>query len=170
VSRAPASKRAAGPPPDAVILIGIQASGKTTFYQQRLADTHVRISRDVVRTRRRERLLVEACLAGGTRYVIDNTNPTSADRAGYIVAAREAGFRVVGYFFEPDPKGAFARNAQREGARRIPAAGLFGTLKRLERPTLAEGFDALFRVTIPAPREFAIEPWEGDSTERDPPP
>jgi predicted kinase len=30
---------------EAVILVGIQASGKSTFYAQRFFDTHVRISR-----------------------------------------------------------------------------------------------------------------------------
>jgi predicted kinase len=152
---------------EAVIFVGIQASGKTTFYHRRFAETHVRISMDMLRTRRRERLLLAACLEGAQRFVLDNTNPTVADRAKYLEAARAAGFTIVGYFFEPDPRGSFARNALREGARRIPPAGLFGTLKRLERPTLAEGFDALFRVTIPAPGEFAVEPMDAPAPGED---
>ncbi len=42
-----------------VIFCGIQASGKTTFYRERFFDTHVRISLDLLRTRRREQLLLE---------------------------------------------------------------------------------------------------------------
>jgi len=144
---------------EAVVFVGIQASGKSTFYRERFFDTHVRISLDMLRTRHRERLLVEACLRGEQRFVVDNTNVTSAERARYLAPAREAGFRVVGYFFEPDPRGSFARNAGRAETARVPPAGLFGTLKRLERPSLAEGFDALLRVSLPAPGEFAVEGW-----------
>jgi predicted kinase len=40
---------------EAVIFVGIQASGKSTFYCQRFFATHMRISLDMLRTRRRER-------------------------------------------------------------------------------------------------------------------
>ena len=145
-----------------MILIGIQASGKTTFYRERFFDTHVRISMDLLRTRRREALLLQACLQGGQRFVIDNTNVTRADRARYLEPARQFRFRAVGYFFEPDSRGAFARNRQRTGTSHVHPAGLFGTLKRLERPSLAEGFSALYRVTIPEPGAFAVEEWGGE--------
>jgi predicted kinase len=120
---------------EAVLLIGIQASGKTTFYQQRLFATHVRISLDLLRTRERERAMLETCLRIQQRFVVDNTNVTAAERARYILPSRAAGFRVIGYFFEPD-------------------------LKRLEAPKRSEGFDELFRVWILRPGEFGIEPWD----------
>src|SRR5581483_10407647 len=95
---------------EAVIFCGIQASGKTTFYRERFFDTHVRISLDLVRTRRREDLLIAACLAGRQPFVVDNTNATVADRARYIEPARSAGFAVVGYYFANDRRAAFDRN------------------------------------------------------------
>jgi hypothetical protein len=61
-----------------------------------------------------------------------HTNVTRAERASYIAPARAAGFHVVGYFFAADPKAAFARNRARSGKAVMPAAGLFGTQKRLE--------------------------------------
>jgi predicted kinase len=146
---------------EAVLFIGIQGSGKTTFYRERFFDTHVRISLDLLRTRNREQLMLEACLRMQQRFVVDNTNVTIAERARYIGLSRQAGFRVVGYFFEPDPKAAFARNVARAEAIRVPPAGLFGTLKRLERPTLSEGFDALYRVWLPEPGRFQVETWAG---------
>lgn len=115
-----------------LLFIGIQASGKTTFYLQHFFDTHVRVSLDLLRTRH--------------RFVIDNTNATLEERARYISQARKAKCRVVGYFFEPDPKASFERNQQRGKKHYVPPAGLFGTLKRLERPRVDEGYDALFRV------------------------
>ncbi|HYC43382.1 MAG TPA: AAA family ATPase [Noviherbaspirillum sp.] len=129
-----------------LLFIGIQAAGKTTFYLERFFNTHVRISMDLLRTRRRELLLLQACLEAGQRFVVDNTNPTVEERARYIGLARQARFRVVGYFFEPDPPACFERNQKRSRKHLVPPAGLFGTLKRLQRPEPVEGFDELFRV------------------------
>ncbi|HZR80105.1 MAG TPA: ATP-binding protein [Candidatus Binatia bacterium] len=145
---------------EAVIFCGIQASGKTTFYRERFFDTHVRISLDLVRTRRREDLLIAACLAGRQPFVVDNTNATVADRARYIEPARSAGFAVVGYYFATDPRAAFDRNRKRPGRAAIPAAGLFGTHKRLQPPTLEEGFRTLYRVEIAEGAGFRVTPVE----------
>ncbi|WP_407297886.1 AAA family ATPase [Stutzerimonas zhaodongensis] len=142
-----------------ILLIGIQAAGKSTFYRRQFFDTHLRLNLDMLRTRYRERTLFQACLQTQQRLVIDNTNPSIAERAAYIGPARGAGFRVIGYFFEPDPRGCAARNESR--VRQIPPAGLFGTLKRLQRPTLGEGFDTLYRVVLDASGEFIISEYEG---------
>ncbi len=147
---------------EAVIFCGIQASGKTTFYLERFFTTHVRLSLDLLRTRRRERLLLDACLAAKQQFVIDNTNVTRVERAGYIEPARAAGFRVVGYFFATDPKAAFARNRLRPGRAAIPAAGVFGTQKRLQVPTVDEGFDALYRVELTEPKGVKVSEWPRD--------
>jgi predicted kinase len=144
---------------EAVIFCGIQASGKTTFYRDRFFDTHVRISMDLLRTRRREQLLLAACLKGKQPFVVDNTNVTVAERARYIAPALAARFRVVGYFFATDPKAAFARNRARAGRAAIPAAGLFGTHKRLQAPTLDEGFERVYRVELAAPGGFKVSQW-----------
>ena len=146
---------------EAVVFCGIQASGKSTFYRERFFDTHVRISLDMLRTRRRERLLLAACIEGLQPFVVDNTNPTVAERARYVVPALAGGFRVVGYFFDADPRSAYERNRQRPGAAAVPAAGLFGTHKRLQPPTLAEGFARVERVELVAPSGFLVTPWAG---------
>jgi predicted ABC-type ATPase len=64
-----------------ILFIGLQGSGKSTFYQRQFADTHVRINLDMLKTRRRERLLFDACLSAKQPAVIDNTNPTPVDRS-----------------------------------------------------------------------------------------
>ena len=139
-----------------MIFCGIPASGKTSFYRERFFATHVRINLDMLRTRRRESLLLEACLKAQQRFVVDNTNLTREDRARYIVPALAAGFRVVGYFFAADPKEAFARNRRRPGVAAVPAGGLFGAQKRLRRPALDEGFTELFTVTLLAGGGFEV--------------
>lgn len=71
----------------AIIFCGIQASGKSTFYQQHFFHTHVRISLDLLRTRYRENLFLDACLRTQQRFVVDNTNPTAVERAKYVALA-----------------------------------------------------------------------------------
>jgi predicted kinase len=143
---------------EAVVLCGVQGSGKTTLYVERFVDTHVRVSLDVLRTRPREGALVRWCLESGQRFVVDNTNATPADRSRYVEPARAAGFRTVAYLVEVDVEEALARNARRAGGRRVHAGGLVGTGRRLQRPTPEEGFDELWHATAAAGGGFRIEP------------
>jgi predicted kinase len=143
-ARAPSSEEE--PTVEAVILCGIQAAGKTSFYRDRYLDTHVRISLDLHRTRHREALFLETCLRSGQRFVVDNTNPTADERRRYTVPALAAGFRLVACLVDVSADEALARNARRPAAQRIPVAGLLGTRKRLEPPAVAEGFDEVWLV------------------------
>ena len=133
---------------ECVLLIGIQGSGKSAFFKERFADTHVRINLDMLKTRTRETRFFELCLETGQRCVIDNTNPRVEDRARYVTAARARGFTVYGYWFDVPVKEALARNAARPEARRVPVPGVLRTAKVMQRPQLSEGFGALFRVTF----------------------
>ncbi|WP_394850553.1 AAA family ATPase [Pendulispora brunnea] len=134
----------------AVIFVGIQASGKSTFFRERFADSHVRINLDMLRTRHREELLLRACIDGQQRFVADNTNPTIEERSRYITPAKRAGFRITGYFFSAPIAEALRRNATRNAAQRIPDVAIRGTRNRLVLPSFAEGFDELFYV-LPSP-------------------
>ena len=145
---------------EAVVFCGIQGTGKSTFCRQRFYDTHIRLNLDMLRTRHREGILLRACIVGKQRFVVDNTNPTAAERARYIVPARAARFRIVGYYFESVLSDAIERNARREGATRIPVPGILGAYRRLQVPTWAEGFDELYHVRIGAKGAFIVEPFE----------
>ena len=80
----------------AVIFIGIQASGKTTFFKQMLADKgYVHISLDVLHTRNKEDQLLMECLENGRSFVVDNTNPEISVREKYIKKAKEYGYQVI---------------------------------------------------------------------------
>ena len=145
---------------EAVILIGIQGTGKSTFCRERLFHTHVRISMDMVQGRHRETILLTACLNARQAFVVDNPNPTREERARYITAARSAGFKIVGYYFESDVRDALARNELRGPRQRVPERGVRGTHARLQPPGLDEGFDALYRVRPGAANDdFVIERW-----------
>jgi predicted kinase len=140
-----------------VIFTGIQAAGKSTFFRERFFDTHVRINLDMLKTRHRETVLFEACLAAKQPVVIDNTNLTKAERAGYIDPARKAGFRIVGYYFRSVIAESLERNAGRAAAQQVPVKGVLGAAGRLEIPESGEGFDALHYVKIED--GFIVEPW-----------
>lgn len=147
---------------EAVIFVGIQGSGKTTFYRERFFNTHVRVSLDMLRTRHREQILFRACLAAKQPFVIDNTNPLPSDRARYIGEARRAGFRIVAYYFETSLQDAMRRNSRRPGKEKIPAVALAGTLKKLQAPTLEEGFDEVYAVTISPDNKFQLRTSGGE--------
>lgn len=145
-----------------VILMGIQGVGKSTFYRKRFFDTHLRINLDMLRTRHREMTLFRACLACDQHVVIDNTNPTAADRARYIEPAKAAGAEVAGYYFRSRISEAMRRNTEREGTQRVPDKAILGTAGRLQLPALSEGFDALFYVTCKGLEEFSVEDWSNE--------
>ena len=144
---------------EAVIFIGIQGTGKSSFYQERFVHTHVRINSDMLRTKHRLRLLVNACLEARQPFVLDNTNVTRDVRAEFIAQAKASAFRIVGYYFRSDITSALARNSERVDASRIPDRGVLGTYKKLEIPQRAEGFDALYYVRIDPAGKFQVEEW-----------
>jgi predicted kinase len=150
-----------------VILIGLPAAGKSTFYRERFAGTHDHISKDLLRNnrrpeRRQEQLLLES-LSRGRSFVIDNTNASAAARAPLIQAARAHGARVVGYYFPTEAGAALRRNRGREGRERVPDVAIFAVRKRLEPPSRDEGFDELFEVRLlEGERRFEVVPRVGD--------
>ncbi|MDN5650233.1 MAG: ATP-binding protein [Acinetobacter sp.] len=139
-----------------ILFTGVQASGKSTFYQQYFYHTHLRINLDMLKTRHREKILFEAAIASKTKIVIDNTNMSKADRARYIQLAKTAGFEIISYYFETDLDSTLQRNAQREGKANITEKGVKATFYKLEVPNRSEGFDALFKVNMIENNGFSI--------------
>ncbi|HEU5117338.1 MAG TPA: ATP-binding protein [Isosphaeraceae bacterium] len=148
---------------EAVIFVGLQGSGKSTFYRERFFHTHLRLNLDMLRTRHRERRFLNLCVETGLRFVVDNTNPSQAERAVYIQAARATGFRIVGYYFQSRVEDCQRRNLQRPSAQQVPLRGLLGAAGRMERPVWDEGFDELFYVRIDEMGRFVVEEWRDEN-------
>lgn len=145
-----------------ILFTGLQASGKSTFYARRFADTHVRINMDMLKTRYREQLIFEACLEAKQPLVIDNTNPTPQERARYIAPGKSHGFAVHGYYFQSKLESCRQRNEQRSASQIVPLAGLLSTYNRMILPAPQEGFDCLYYVRMNEGGGFLIEEWSDE--------
>ncbi len=140
---------------EAIIFIGLQGSGKTTYFTRHFAATHAHVSRDIQATAEREAAFVRECLRSGRSFVVDNTNATRAVRAPYIREAKAAGFTVLSYFFDTPVRMAIGRNNHRKDKKPIPVPAILRTAKRMDRPSLEEGFDEI-RI-VDAERDAARE-------------
>ena len=144
---------------EAIVFIGLQASGKSSFYKERFFPTHVRISLDLLRTRNRERRFLDASLETRQPFVVDNTNPTQKARAKYIIAAKSVGYAITGYYFSSRAAECLARNQQREA--QVPDVAILSTAKLLELPKFDEGFDQLRYVRL-TKTGFVVEEWNDE--------
>ena len=135
-----------------IILIGLQASGKSTFYRTRFADTHAHVSKDLLNSSKsqnknqKQAERIELAFQEQRPVVVDNTNVTVQDRQLLIDIGRSYDATIIGYYFEPDVSGSRTRNRQREGKAQVPEQAIFITAHKLESPSYAEGFDTLYYV------------------------
>lgn len=147
---------------EAIIFIGIQATGKSTFYKNNFFKTHIRINLDMLKTRNRENIMLEACIKAKQPFVIDNTNPALEDRKKYIDIAKATGFKVIGYYFQSRIDESVLRNERRDKKEFVPLAGIRSTHAKLQMPHIDEGFDELYYVRIEDENEFVVEGWKNE--------
>lgn len=131
----------------AVIFIGIQASGKTTFYRIYFTN-HIHVNLDTLKRRSRENTLINKCIDEEASFVVDNTNPSREVRQKYFEMLEHADYEIHGYYFKSSLEDCLMRNAKREGKARIPDVGVRSTYEKLELPSYDEGFDKLFYVEL----------------------
>ena len=141
-----------------VVMMGLQASGKSTFYDKYLSKDYIRVNLDTLKTRHREKMLVDECIKNSKSFAVDNTNPTRKDRARYIPAAKAEGYRVIGCFMESKIKDCIMRNALREGTARVPENAIAATSNIMEIPSYDEGFDEVYFVKNDG-KNMVVEPW-----------
>ena len=142
------------------MFIGIQAVGKSEFFKQYFYKTHIRLNLDMLKTRHREKLLLEACIAAKQPFVVDNTNPTTAERSKYFDKVKNARFKVSGYYFQSNINDAIIYNKQRDEA--VPDSAIFATHKKLELPRFDEGFDSLYYVKEDGIGGFIVEEYSDE--------
>lgn len=155
---------------EVIILIGLQASGKSTFFRTHFALTHAHVSKDLLHNTRNptrmQQQLIEEALRIDRSVVIDNTHPTKEEREKLIALGHSYGATVIGYYFDVQIGQSLQRNKSRQGQARIPDVAIFTTLKRLVRPTSEEGFDQLFSVRTPGDQIFRVSNSEEDLSDQ----
>ena len=102
-----------------VMMVGIPASGKTTWCKMALP-RHVRISLDEIKNSNRkiEDRMIEDELRRGNNIVIDDTNLTAEIRQRHISVAKRYGAKVNVVFLDVDIQKAHRQNAMRDGVLR----------------------------------------------------
>ena len=147
-----------------IILIGLQASGKSTFYRTHFADTHEHISKDLLRSssnkKKKQAERIERAFQEQRSVVVDNTNATIQDRLTLIDLGQSYGATIVGYFFQTDVLSSRKRNLQRTGTVQVPDVAIFVTANKLIPPSYAEGFNKLYYVRIAGDSTVENPVWE----------
>ena len=149
-----------------VIFIGLQASGKSTFYHTHFAETHKLVSKDLLQNNknrsRRQTQLIQEALETEQSVVVDNTNPTVEERASLIELGCMYGAEIIGYYFKSSVSQCQERNQQRLGKKRVPDVAIYATIKKLQRPSYNEGFHQLFYVRMAGDSAFEVRSWTED--------
>ncbi|MBI9019538.1 MAG: AAA family ATPase [Phycisphaerae bacterium] len=142
-----------------IIFIGLQASGKSTFYMNFFFNSHMRINLDMLRTRNREDKLLNYCIETQLPFVVDNTNPTKQDRIRYFDKIRSCGYSIIGYYFQSKIDECLKKNQQRTGRYKVSEVGIKSTYAKLELPTYAEGYEKLYYVKPLQGEGFEVMEW-----------
>lgn len=149
-----------GESPTLYVLMGIPASGKSTFCRRVLGEEVSVVSLDALGTRAREQAAFDEALAQKRPVVVDDTNIEKTQRARWLAPAKAAGYRTVGVFFRSVLAECLARNEEREGDAKVKKLAVLGMSARLELPSPDEGFDWLFYARMAGAGLFEIEPWK----------
>jgi len=137
-----------------IILMGLQASGKSTFYRTHFAGTHEHVSKDLLNRSKNQNKnqkqaeRIERAFQQQRSVVVDNTNVTVQDRLPLIDVGRRYYVAIIGYYFQPDVSSSRTLNMQRTGKAQVPEKAIFITAHKFEPPSYAEGFDTLYYVRI----------------------
>jgi len=116
---------------------------------------------DLLKTRNRESRFIDLCIETQQGFVVDNTNPSKADREKYISKIKNAKYKLIGYYFQSKIEESLARNESRQGKQRIPDVGLRATYSKLELPSYEEGFDELYYVEL-NDGSFIVKDWNDE--------
>lgn len=144
--------------PLVIILMGLPAAGKSTFYARELAPRGIaHINLDTLRTRNRELQQIQEYLRAGVSFAVDNTNTLPEERARYIKLATEAGYRVEGYFLRSRVQECIHLNEKRD--KKVPIAAITSMSARMILPSKKDGFDALYFVNR-TEKGYDISPWK----------
>lgn len=141
-------------PKAAIMLIGIHATGKTTFYNMYMKNL-AQVSFDE-KSRRREQQAILNLVEQGISFVIDSNNITKKDRRRIFDTLKGKGYKIIGLYFCSVTRECIERNRKRGYS--IPDKKIIDMAKIVELPINTEGFSDIYYVDN-IEDEFSIENW-----------
>lgn len=152
-----------GKEPEMVVLVGMPASGKSTFAKRFFLNAgYVHINRDTLKTPQKCLKTTEEALKGGKSVVIDNTNSNKKSRFEYIKLAQKYAVPVKCYIMQTSKEISVHLNAVRnnltEGRINVPPVAYGVYAKNFEEPDKSEGFIEITKVNF--------EPWFENETHK----
>lgn len=130
------------------IMFGGPGSGKSTFVKNQLYKTHLPINVDILWNHHSENLILEGMLNARVNIVIDGVNATLPQRVRYFKKLEGRKYKVIAYVMTTPLEDALVMNKQRSRRQHLPDNIVITNFKRLIPPTLGEGFDEIYHVTI----------------------
>ena len=82
-----------------VVFVGMPGSGKNTYYNNYLSDTHVIIEQDILKTRQKVMKELGKSLKTGKSIVINSMNQTQEKREEYYEKATEYNYKIKVLYF-----------------------------------------------------------------------
>ena len=135
-----------------VILVGLPASGKSTFVKTYMEpNKYIAVNRDELKTQDKCMKLCSDSLKAKKSVVIDNTNPSKDSRQSYINIAKKLGVPVRCFHFQATKELAehmnMFRQTQSAGKiRRVPAVGYNMFKSKFVAPDISEGFTEIKKI------------------------
>lgn len=144
---------------DLILLVGIPASGKSTFREVNFPELKV-ISPDsfvgytkenpwtpksvMIAWKKSDELLMEYINNGESKIIFDATFVNPKRRKKYIKIAKENNIKISAIYINTPFEIATERNKKRDQYRMVPENTMQEMYKRLIPPSMEEGFDEVF--------------------------
>jgi len=135
-----------------IIMIGLPASGKSTFTQKYLVPNgYTRVNRDTLGTAAKCIKVAQEALSEGVSVVIDNTNGIPEKRAEFISLAKKMRVPVRCFYFTTSRELAahlnYVRVRETGGKiKRIPEVAYNNYLKYFQPPSTSEGYSEIIKI------------------------
>ncbi|KIX04761.1 polynucleotide kinase 3'-phosphatase [Rhinocladiella mackenziei CBS 650.93] len=143
-------------PQELVLFCGSPGAGKSTFYWDVLQPLgYERVNQDILKTRDKCIKKAKELLAAGFSVAVDNTNADIETRSYWVKLAREFNVPIRCVRFTASSRLAEHNDAVRamnphtmnpEKRTLLPGIAFRSFLQRLQEPTLAEGFEDIYKV------------------------
>ena len=138
-----------------ILLVGCQASGKSSFYREHLAtEGYKHVSQDILKSKEKCLSTTEHLLTTGKSVVVDNTNPDIASRSSYIQLATKRSVPVRVFWLVTSMEHCKHNNLYRQitdktkSHQNIDDRVLNIYQNRFQEPKLGEGVKEVVKVRI----------------------